>query len=527
MMRLLRTHLALRTTAIILLIVGIAGLLFLLLALQLTESMERERQTQRLEELLDTVQSTVSIAAFLGDQELAREVARGLLGNRTVRGVMIWADDREIALEGVTEVPRGNDGQRLIWREIRSPFDASEVVGAIALLPDDAEIHEEVRRSSRFIAWLVLAQLGGVGAGVVFVVVRLITRPIVRISNRLHGLRAEAGEKLSFPRGNEEDEIGRLVNDVNALIDYLVRLLRDERELRLQREVEERKFRTIFENAETGIFQIDEAGSLLSSNRAFRRIFSVADEQAVENLDLARLTGDSPEALRAEIRRCIELARPSSRDILLSRQNSPAAWVNLTLNAIEDSRLQGVANDITERKQAEQQATELATTDVLTGLANRLGLERELDAMIQHARRDPRYGFALFMIDLDHFKQVNDTHGHQAGDEVLQWIASLLADTLRRTDVIARMGGDEFVVLLDGLTERDLLSGIADKLLESMREPLRLSSGVDVQLGMSIGIAVFARHMGDARTLTEHADRAMYAAKQAGRNQWRFSRDDD
>lgn len=517
MLRLLRTHLALRSAALVLLIVGSVGLVFLSVATHITEKAERERQTARLNELLDTVESTASIAAFLGDRQLASELVRGLLKNRTVAGVTIRASASEAADDAA--------GLSTIQREVRSPFNPAETVGTISLLPNEAEIHSEVESASRFITLLLAVQLLCIGVGVVLVVVQLITRPILKISRRLHSLRAESGDKLTSPRGNEQDEIGRLVRDVNALIDYLINILDKERTLRIQREMDERQFQTIFENAETGIFLIDETGTLLSCNPAFKRIFGLSQYDSPERrqLQLAGLVGSSREDMQHLIDQCLDNGRANSQDIALpDAGGNSRTWINVVLSAVENSRLQGVVNDITERKLVEETATELATTDPLTGLLNRRGFELRLEAMIQLCRRDASHGFALLMLDLDLFKAINDTYGHQAGDAALVHIATILTRSLRKTDVIARLGGDEFVVLLDGMQAPQSIALTVEKLLAQMDAPIPLGGGIEAQLGLSIGVAVFARDASDISSLLEAADQAMYAAKQAGRNTYRF-----
>ena len=142
--------------------------------------------------------------------------------------------------------------------------------------------------------------------------------------------------------------------------------------------------------------------------------------------------------------------------------------------------------------------------------------------MIDECYRDPSHRFALLMMDLDWFKQVNDSYGHKAGDEVLVRVARTLEDATRKTDFVARLGGDEFVVLLDSTTERNVIERIAGKIISDVSSPIPVSAGAHVRVGASIGIAIFGGEAMTKDELVARADQAMYEAKQAGRNTHRF-----
>jgi diguanylate cyclase (GGDEF)-like protein len=173
-----------------------------------------------------------------------------------------------------------------------------------------------------------------------------------------------------------------------------------------------------------------------------------------------------------------------------------------------------------ERKQAEERMEYLATHDGLTGLPNRAMFNHLLDASIRVGRRYERK-FAMMFIDLDRFKEVNDTLGHAAGDALLVEVSSRLRSCLRESDVVARLGGDEFVVILSEVTENHRVAKVAGNVLAALGKPLLLS---DQECGVtaSIGIALFPADGGDAETLTKHADIAMYTAKEEGKNDFRF-----
>ena len=174
------------------------------------------------------------------------------------------------------------------------------------------------------------------------------------------------------------------------------------------------------------------------------------------------------------------------------------------------------------RRSAEEKMRFMATHDDLTQLPNRsLIKERIEQALLQHARHNEI--LALLFIDLDGFKEVNDAHGHDVGDELLLKLAGMLKEAVRKSDTVARFGGDEFVVLLTGLLSRDDAAIVAEKILHQLNDPIALSVG-DVLVGASIGIAVYPYDGTDSAKLLKVADSLMYRIKQQGKNRYCFSK---
>ncbi|MCP5405411.1 MAG: GGDEF domain-containing protein [Pseudomonadaceae bacterium] len=174
--------------------------------------------------------------------------------------------------------------------------------------------------------------------------------------------------------------------------------------------------------------------------------------------------------------------------------------------------LAAAINRLTNRDKAVEQAN----TDALTGLANRRGLNQKLAYAFK--RNQP---LALFYIDLDKFKPINDTYGHEMGDAVLKRVAELFLANVRENDVVARIGGDEFVLLMFDLTDRKLLEDRAEKILTAISEPMWVND-VRVKIGGSIGITVAPTDGESPEALMAAADETMYAVKKAGRNNWKF-----
>lgn len=180
--------------------------------------------------------------------------------------------------------------------------------------------------------------------------------------------------------------------------------------------------------------------------------------------------------------------------------------------------------DITERKKSEMMLFEMAHKDVLTGLPNRASFYITAEKAIGRAKRT-HSSAALLFIDLDGFKNINDQYGHQVGDLLLSQLATKIKYCLRSTDSVFRIGGDEFLVLLERVGERDDIVAIGDKLIQSISTKIEIDEHL-CQVGASIGVSIYPEHGRDIIKLTKKADNAMYIVKQTGKNAVGFADDD-
>ena len=167
--------------------------------------------------------------------------------------------------------------------------------------------------------------------------------------------------------------------------------------------------------------------------------------------------------------------------------------------------------------------TEMAHNDALTGLPNRRLLEDRIAQAVKIAQRS-RYTVAVLFLDLDYFKAVNDTHGHPIGDQLLEFVGARLTQLLRKEDTVARVGGDEFVILLPDLPNESQAIATAEKVISALTNPFDLA-GHTVKIGVSVGIALYPEHDSNEKNLIIMADNAMYAAKRQGRNCFALYRD--
>ncbi|UGQ48760.1 EAL domain-containing protein [Massilia endophytica] len=295
---------------------------------------------------------------------------------------------------------------------------------------------------------------------------------------------------------------------------------------RLYSELQEResRIRRLFESNIVGIMFYDLNGRITGANDAALDIigYSRAD------LDAGKVscTGMTPpewkpadERAVAELRRS-GTCRPYEKEYL--RKDGSRVPVLTAAAMFDGASEQGVsfAVDLSERKRAEDQMRHMANHDALTGLPNRTLLQDRLEQAISYAHRN-QYRVAILFVDLDHFKYINDSLGHQFGDAILRMAAERLQNCVREGDSVARLGGDEFVICLPALTEEDDVAGVAKSVLDALIQPYHID-GHELHAGCSIGISLYPDDATDVETLMRTADTAMYHAKEKGRGNFQF-----
>ena len=287
----------------------------------------------------------------------------------------------------------------------------------------------------------------------------------------------------------------------------------------------EERYRTILEQMQDGYYEVDLSGNFTFANEATCRTLGIP---------LAKLIGTSyhglvPEEERATVidtfNRVRETGVPNSafaHRVVLS--TGAVAFAEVSISPLRDKQgktigFRCVGRDVTERKQMEQLLANMATHDFLTELPNRvLLIDRFEIALAQAQRREHK--LAVMSLDLDRFKEVNDTMGHNAGDEVLKHVALKLVSMVRSSDTVARLGGDEFLLLLQEIHDLQDATTIADKILHSFKEPFVIERK-PFCLSASIGIALCPDDGSDLETLMKKSDASMYYSKRRGGCQYR------
>lgn len=301
-----------------------------------------------------------------------------------------------------------------------------------------------------------------------------------------------------------------------------------EAELRL-RESEER-FRTIFDSVTDAIIVHDlDSGAFIDVNRRVVEMFGYSREEVLE-LGLKMLmcgSGDDAHDVAAPRLKLAAAGEPQLFELFCTAKNGHSFWIEVSSRRTEFRGrhvLLSTAHDITEHKAAHARITQLARYDVLTGLANRGVFMEGIEDCIERAKRTEKV-FGVLYLDLDHFKDVNDTLGHPVGDELLISVAKRLLANTRSRDVVARFGGDEFAVIVTEVQDPIELAVVANKLLAALGEP-HILQGNQIRVPSSIGIDIFGPGSSDGATLLAHADLALYSAKSEGRGTYRFFTED-
>jgi len=316
-------------------------------------------------------------------------------------------------------------------------------------------------------------------------------------------------------------ESGDIIGLIDAVLD-----ITDLKQTQLAWRQSEERFRTIFDSVNDLIFVRDfETGALVEVNQRVCEMFGYTRDELLK-LNLGDLSENKPpytgENLLSEMQKA-RSGTPQTFDWRGKTKDGRLFWAELSIRrATFGGReyLLSTAREISRRKEAEDQLKRLAQFDLLTGLANRGVFVAELTRAIERARRDERT-FAVLYLDLDHFKDVNDTLGHPIGDRLLQAVAERLQANVRTIDTLARFGGDEFALLMADIGDPTDAGVLADKLLQIMAKPFLLG-GNQIQSGVSIGIATYEPDVPGAEALLAHADVALYRAKSEGRHTYRF-----
>lgn len=288
----------------------------------------------------------------------------------------------------------------------------------------------------------------------------------------------------------------------------------------------EARFRQLYRATPAMMHSVDLRGKLLSVSDAWCRRLGYLEEEVIGRSPLEFMPPESRQKAAGEIRPRLEL-EGQIRNAELQILTKAGETIDVRLSAVWQRSLDGellqalaVLTDVTEEKRLAEKMAHLAHHDSLTGLPNRMCFEACIQQACANGHRH-HDRFAVLYMDLDRFKHINDTLGHGVGDELLKAVAQRLSAALRDSDMVSRVGGDEFVMLVKNLCSREDAGAIARKLVRRVAQPV-LVGNATINVSISLGIAVYPDDGKAPATLIKHADQAMYRAKHNGRNQFCF-----
>ncbi len=409
-----------------------------------------------------------------------------------------------------------HDRAMQVYRRIT---DQGDTLGYITVHASLDKIQESLRRTIAVsLASSVVILLVGI-----LLLHRLIGRlllPLGALHNTAESIARDPYSSIRAEQGND-DEVGQLVDVFNLMLD---RLAEENKALMSS----ENRFRLLAENSPVGIYQMDAQGKIVYANERWRELTGL--KPGITTVELCRFLGAEDEQMYLSILHKIQLQqrakvieytfRPARREEKRIFMEHIAPQVEQTDDHKEFVGFIGSLMDISELKNAQLELENLAFYDPLTNLPNRRFFRDHLQYVLATADQD-RGQVAIMMIDLDEFKKVNDTLGHDAGDQLLVVLAERLRGLVSQRDVVSRMGGDEFMVLLNNVDVRANIQGIADRLLKAVEQPISLS-GHELETTASIGIAIYPEDAGNAEELIRNADLALYLSKESGRNRVSF-----
>ncbi|MCB1758635.1 MAG: EAL domain-containing protein [Gammaproteobacteria bacterium] len=282
---------------------------------------------------------------------------------------------------------------------------------------------------------------------------------------------------------------------------------------------------TVFESSSEGVMITDPEQIIISVNKAFTEITGYSEIEVLGKTPKVLSSGRHDAEFYHRMWRSIRHQDRWKGEIWDRRKDGEIYPKWQSISAVRDVEGKlvnyvSVFSDITSIRQSQDQLYHLAHHDPLTDLPNRMLLNARLDQAINHAHRE-RNHIALMFLDLDRFKNINDTLGHPVGDELLKSLAQRLKSVVREDDTVARLGGDEMIVVLEGLEHPQLATKVAENLLGIFEQPFTLGEH-EVYVSASIGISIYPRDGSDATTLLKNADAALYMAKKDGRRRYHF-----
>jgi diguanylate cyclase (GGDEF)-like protein/PAS domain S-box-containing protein len=470
-------------------------------------------------------------------QWLRWEVRPWLAASGGVGGIVIFTED-------ITEHKRVEEELRQASRKIQGIFAASTELAIVATALDGT-IAVFNSGAERMLGYTAAEMIG------------LQTPEIFHLADEVEARGAELSREHGWPihgfdvfveearRGCPESREWTYVrkDGVRLAVNLVITAVRDEQgamcgflgiasDITARKRAEQRlrQAAAVIESTREGVMVTDPDQRILMINRAFAEITGHTEAETLGKTPSLLSSGRHDRDFYAAMWASIQATGHWQGEIWNRRKNGEVYPCLLSISAVTDEsgRLTGyvgVFADISRLKSSEAELEFLAYHDPLTRLPNRWLLMSRIEHAIEWARRQNQQ-LALLMLDLDHFKDINDSFGHLVGDDLLRQVAARLEACRRSVDTVTRLGGDEFAVLLEEIAHPEDAARVADEIVAVLNEPWQLDSLVEVRLGASVGISLFPQHGRSAIELLQHADAALYQAKAEGRGRFKYFSED-
>ena len=465
-----------------------------------------------IEELYQTVGATASIAAFLEDEDLATEAINGLVKTDKILAASIKSEALYYQAN-VNEAINKETEPRVFL--VRHPFIPEETLAEVNVYPNFEYIIHQAEKTSTDNSYSLYAEALVVGIVALIITYYIIISPMLRVGRSLHKITPGTNERIDMPDYHAKSEIGALVHDTNQLLNKVEEQFTQERQLREEIEFLEKRFRMLFENAKTATVLMAENGTIELRNEAFNDLVEKTGLGIKQGYgELLDELFETPVAMKSALKEAFARKEFATGEYKLkSSANDSAIWVQLIASPLlteEGERYyQLTLNDISSRRQELQKLALQADFDALTGIYNRNGGEKLIAKLMRKEHQ-----FALALIDLNGFKAVNDIYGHDAGDEVLIFVAEQLKEKIRKNDVAIRWGGDEFMLLLQA-DDEESVKRVIEKVNAGVKQPFYFNNdSKPTVVSMSVGVAFYPQTSRNLHALIKLADIAMYKAKQ-------------
>jgi len=408
-------------------------------------------------------------------------------------------------------------------------------VGILTLYPDDNFIQQQAKMSLKKEVGLMLFHSIIIAFFVSLVVHRKLTRPIQKLTDSFTTIDPSVPEtmKMLAIKQGKQDEIGKLTQGINSLMQELRMTISNERALRRKTQKLESKFRLIFEQASAGICLLDEQNMITTFNPAFKHYFTVTDAEKLATLHFPSLVNDVDRLQELLIDIRAEKKHAKNTLDIECRIGNKTIWLHCLFAKLAEQRrvhretegslIEVILHDVTERAEREFKTRFEADHDPLTGLLNRRSGEEHLTIALRDCIKHHQC-LVLMMIDLDKFKPINDTYGHETGDKVLLEIARRLKHRFNQeNDICIRLGGDEFIVAQQINTyDKSTVNDQAITMLKELKQDIYISQDRTCAVGASIGIAVGPEDGAELHELMINVDKMLYHVKENGRGQIEF-----